>query len=93
MCLGSSAGGPTALSCDIPLEKLRLAPFSLVQGDAVLALVQAHNEIDWGPISETTEAAGAAIFQAKPHQMAEPTRGSGTSTTAIQVRWTGLIGD
>jgi hypothetical protein len=67
VCLGSSAGGPTALSCDIPFDKLRLAPFNLVQGDAVLAQVQAHNEVDWGPISETTEAAGAAIFQAKPH--------------------------
>jgi hypothetical protein len=44
-------------------------------------------------LSNPTVNASAAVMEYPPHKVATPTRGSGTTTTAIHVQWTGLAGN
>jgi hypothetical protein len=92
-CDGSAAGPRADNRCDIPLTTLRAAPFNLAQGVSVIAKVRARNSLGWGPYSDTTEGTGAARIQVEPHQVAQPTRGSATSVSQIEVVWTALTGD
>jgi len=94
-CDGASAGPVSDNYCDIPLLTLRAPPFSLQQGEPVLAQVRAHNSIGWGPLSAATnpeEGDAAALVEVEPHQMAAVARGTSTSTSQVHVEWLALAG-
>lgn len=76
--------------CDIPKSTLRAAPFNLVQGDSVYAIVRAVNLIGEGTYSEPNSI--GAIIEDVPSQMAAPLRGTSTSESQLHVTWAELTG-
>jgi hypothetical protein len=87
-CDGSNSVIFTNKYCIVPMSDLIASPYSLAFGDLVQVRVSAYNSDGFGPVS-TTNTAGATI-KTIPSAVSTPTRGSDTSTTKLQVEWTGL---
>lgn len=81
VCDGSDAAVMANLYCLVPMTAFWTAPFNLPQGTTVTAKVYAHNERGWSNASPAN--AVGSVVEVVPHQMAAPTRGAGTSDTAI----------
>lgn len=64
------------------------APYSLAQDALIVVRVSATNTYGYGATS-TVNSAGAVVRLA-PLSMVTPSRGSGTSTSQIEVDWTAL---
>jgi large repetitive protein len=90
VCDGSQPATVSALSCLVPMTALWAAPFSLAQGAPLLATVRALNGRGWSAMSPANPP--AALVETVPHAPAAPTRGVGTTDTAIQVDWPALSG-
>ena len=58
--ISCSGSDPSVTHCDIPKSTLRAAPFNLIQGDSVYAIVRAVNLIGDGTYSEPNSI-GAVI--------------------------------
>ena len=81
-CDGSDATVMSLLRCDIPvITVLRQAPYSLTQGQLVVAKVQAYNQRGWSDFSDPNVA--GQLVQTEPLAMAAPTRGLSSTTQQI----------
>jgi hypothetical protein len=81
-------GGPTALTCTLPMSVVLAAPYSLAQGDLVEARVTAVNSHGAGQAS-AANSAGADVRVA-PLAVGAPSRGASTATTQVEVEWPAL---
>lgn len=75
----------SARSCALSLTTLRASPYSLAQGDLVVARVSAQNANGWSDVSEVNTS--GANIETEPGQMSAPFAGSATSSTQLQVEW------
>ena len=91
-CSGSDSTIITTRSCDIPLDTLRNAPFSLVRGDLVQAKVRAANAQGFGPYSQVNVEGG--LVETEPGQVQGLTFEEGSSSvTQITLSWQPLSTD
>lgn len=86
-CDGSSATVLSNMYCIVPMSTLRAAPFSLVFDDAIQVRAQAYNAYGWGDVSDPV---GTLSVKTEPTKMAAPVRGSGTTTSLLQLTWVAL---
>ena len=83
-CLGSEPQVVIDRSCTIPMTVLVADPFFLEEGDAIVATVEALNEIGYSEPSEENQS--GAVVQVAPHApSAIPVRGTSTGTNQIEV--------
>jgi len=73
------------LSCDIPMQNFRNAPYNLQYNQLIQARVSAKNVIGWNEPS-LPNTIGATV-RTEPVQMGAPTRGSQTTETQIEIQW------
>ena len=77
--------------CKIEMEKLRAAPFNLVQAAQIIAKVQAQNVIGWSNESSINAVVGAVLTApVKPGQT--PSRAPTSSHAQLVVNWLALSG-
>ena len=69
---------------------LTSSPYNLTYNTLVQAEAQAYNVQGWGGLSNANTV--GAVIQVPPSQMGQPTRGSATTETQIQVNWNALTG-
>ena len=62
-----------------------MPPFELGQGQSVYAKIRAYNERGWSDLSPTN--AVGTVIEVEPIFMAPPQRGTGTTTTQININW------
>ena len=91
-CLGSEPQVVIDRSCSIPTTVLTAHPFLLEEGDTVVAIVEALNEIDYSEPSEENQS--GAVIQVVPHApLTIPTRGGQTGTSQIEVHFDEITED
>mmetsp|Transcript_29136 Transcript_29136/g.28195 ORF Transcript_29136/g.28195 Transcript_29136/m.28195 type:complete len:170 (-) Transcript_29136:3102-3611(-) len=88
-CDGSQQAIVTSLYCFIPMSVLWDPPYNLDRADSIIAIAKAKNSIGWADNYSSDNGAGTTV-RTLPVQMADPTRGSLTSSTDIEVEWLAL---
>ena len=76
-----SGADPLVSYCDVPMQTLREEPYSLEQGDIVVAIVRGVNNNGEGSYSEPNSS--GAVMQDSPGQMTSPVRGASTNESQI----------
>jgi hypothetical protein len=75
--------------CDIPMSVFTSSPYSLTQGDTILAKVKALNSIGWSGLSSvSTTTTDVEVVPHKPTN--PPTRDATTDSTQLVVNWSSL---
>lgn len=69
-CDGSNSAIISALECEVPMNDLVNAPYSLSLGDLIVAKVRALNTIGWSEFS--SENTSGATVATKPTFMNDP---------------------
>ena len=83
-CLGSEADVVLNRQCTVAMTELIEEPFALAEGDTVVAIVEALNDIGYSEPSEENQS--GATVQVVPHAPATtPSRGSLTGTSQVEV--------
>ena len=90
-CDGSIALIRTQQYCDVSMATLRLAPYSLVFNDVVVAKAAARNLIGWSAYSVPNLVGG--LIKTPPIKMTTPLRNSATSESQIVLTWAALTND
>jgi hypothetical protein len=88
LCNGAIDPAKTAKTCDFNCETL-ISTYGYTPGDLFVAKARAYNSIGWGALS-SPNTTGSTV-QIKPTKITNPTEGSLTSATVVQVNWATLI--
>jgi hypothetical protein len=89
-CNGTDPTVVSQLTCTVSTASLLLPTFGLVEGDQILATVEALNQIDY---SNPSPLAGSAVVQVKPHKpLSPPSRGANnTNETSVEVHFQQVV--
>lgn len=74
--------------CLIPYSALTASPYNLDVQDTITVKVRAQNSRGWGAYSAISTS--SITVESVPNAMADPTSGSATSSSQIQVDWVAL---
>ena len=77
------------MSCTVAMSVLTTSPISLSVGSIVEVTVEAYNLMGYSTPS-TANTAGASVYTAPTAAVTSLARGSSTSTSQIQLTWTGI---
>lgn len=86
-CDGSSATTMANLYCDVQMSTLRAAPYSLSQGDPIVAIARASNSMGWATLYSTPNAGLTVTVQQVPDTplIAPLSIASGVSSLTVEM--------